>query len=68
MKDPQYQAIWHALNEACVCVVLSSDEPLKKRRNLLVLALEQSRKAEKRILEVLSEREDAGRSPAPLNE
>lgn len=58
MKDPQYQSIWHALNEASVCVVLSSDEPLKRRRNLLVLALEQSRKAEMRILEVLSEREE----------
>ena len=57
MKDPQYQAIWHALNEACVCLVLACDELPMTRRNRLVLALESARKAEMGILEVLSERE-----------
>ena len=56
MKDPQFQEIWHALNEACVCVVLACDEVPVLRRNRLVLALEAARKAEMRILEVLSER------------
>ena len=39
MKDPQFQAIWHALNEACVCLVLACDELPMTRRNRLVLAL-----------------------------
>lgn len=65
MKDLQYQEIWHALNEACVCVVLACDEGPVLRRNRLVLALESARKAEVKILEVLSEREERTEVRAP---
>lgn len=66
MKDPQFQAIWHALNEANVCLVLASRENvLKKRREMMVAALEENRKATVMLLDVLSEREERNEFRAP---
>jgi 2-phospho-L-lactate guanylyltransferase (CobY/MobA/RfbA family) len=54
MKDARLQAVWHALNEAQVQVVLAGDDLPRAARDRLMAALRQVRNAEVLLVDELT--------------
>ena len=60
MSDPEFQAIWHDLNEAQVALVLASDETSKALRlTLLREAQLRTKQADLKIKEALADRSNS---------